>query len=148
MTQQLFKAIDAIVNERIRELPYDKTIVATIADITSANKGKYIVTTDSNITFDAYSENTSYHLNDRVYIRIPENNYSKQKIITGKYISDTNKIKLKDINTSTTDSINLTNDITELKAQIVAQNTIIASLQDEINNLRNNLNALLGEEGE
>lgn len=77
ITQQLFKAIDAIVDERLRALPYDKTIVCTIVDIKNADYGKYQVTTDNNITFYAYSDNTQYKLKDRVYVRIPEDNYTK-----------------------------------------------------------------------
>ena len=86
LTEQLFQAIDAIVEERMRILPYDKTVIATIVNNESASVGKYQVTTDDNITFWAYSEITTYSLQEKVYVRIPQNDYTKQKIITGRYI--------------------------------------------------------------
>ena len=86
ISEQLFQAIDAIVTERLRILSYDKTVIARIIDNTNAIYGKYKVTTDDNITFYAYSEDTTYTASERVYVRIPGNDYTKQKIITGRYI--------------------------------------------------------------
>lgn len=37
-----------------------------------------------------------YKLQERVYVRIPENDYTKQKIITGKYIADDKDTPLND----------------------------------------------------
>ena len=75
--EELFEAINAIVTERIRNLGFDKTVVATIIDNSNATYGKYTVTTDENITFYAFTEVTTYPLNERVYVRIPENDYTK-----------------------------------------------------------------------
>ena len=96
ITEQLFKAVDTIVNERLRQLPYDKTIVATIIDIHDAVIGKYKVSTDNNIIFYAYAYDTSYQLDTKVYVRIPENDYTKQKIITGRYIPNNNNQAISD----------------------------------------------------
>lgn len=96
ISEQLFKAIDAIVMERIRTLQYDKTVVATIIENDKAPYGKYRVTTDDNITFAAYADTSKYLLQDKVYIRIPEGDYTKQKIITGYYIPEGNTLLLKD----------------------------------------------------
>lgn len=82
MTTQLFEAIDAIVTERLRILPYDKMVVATIVENKYADHYKYKVTTDENITFDAYSDVTTYKLGTRVYVRIPQGDYTRQKMIT------------------------------------------------------------------
>ena len=79
ISEQLFQAIDAIVMERIRVLPYDKTVVATIIENNKAPYGKYKVTTDDNITFYAFSEVTNYPLYTRVYVRIPQGDYTQQK---------------------------------------------------------------------
>ena len=105
ITEQLFKAVDTIVNERLRQLPYDKTIVATIIDIHDAVLGKYKVSTDNNITFYAYAYDTSYQLDTKVYVRIPENNYTKQKIITGRYIPDSNNVAINDDTNARLDKI-------------------------------------------
>ena len=88
ITEQLFEAIDAIVKERVRVLPYDKTVIATITNIDNAKFGKYVVTTDTNIEMIAYSENPNYELGDQIYVKIPQNDYTKHKIITDRYIPD------------------------------------------------------------
>ena len=80
MTEQLFEAIDAIVTERLRTLPYDKMVVASILKRTSyiidgSTNYKYRVSTDDNIQFDAYSS-TNYSLGTRVYVRIPQGDYT------------------------------------------------------------------------
>jgi len=56
---KLFTAVDTIVSKRIENLPYDKTITATITNIDHADEGAYIVD-DGTTTFAAYSENTDY----------------------------------------------------------------------------------------
>ena len=96
IAEQLFEAIDAIVKERIRVLKYDKTVVATIIENQDAPYGKYKVSTDDNITFFAYADTSKYELKDKVYVRIPEGDYTKQKIITGYYIPEGNTNILKD----------------------------------------------------
>ncbi len=77
ISEQLFQAIDAIVMERIRVLKYDKTVVATIIENNKAPYGKYKVTTDDNITFFAYADTSKYNLHAKVYVRIPEGDYTK-----------------------------------------------------------------------
>ena len=86
MTTQLFEAIDAIVTERLRILPYDKMVIATIVDNTYAEHYKYKVTTDDNITFDAYSDVKTYTIGTRVYVRIPYGDYTQQKVITQQWV--------------------------------------------------------------
>lgn len=97
ISEQLFQAIDAIVMERLRVLPYDKTVIATIVENKDAPYGKYKVTTDDNITFYAFADTSKYALKEKVYIRIPQGDYTKQKIITGWYIPDGNTQLLKDV---------------------------------------------------
>ena len=96
ISEQLFQAIDAIVMERIRVLKYDKTVIATIIDDKNALYGKYKVTTDDNITFLAYADTSKYQNHDKVYVRIPEGDYTKQKIITQRYIPEYNSSILED----------------------------------------------------
>ena len=92
--EQLFQAIDAIVAERIRNLGFDKTVVATIIENKEADYGRYKVTTDNNITFQAFAEDTTYNLQEKVYVRIPANDYTQQKVITGRFIPDKLTTKL------------------------------------------------------
>lgn len=97
LSEQLFQAIDAIVIERLRVLPYDKTVVATIIENKDAPYGKYRVTTDDNITFYAYADIATYPLQEKVYVRIPQNDYTKQKVITGRYIQENRPTKITEV---------------------------------------------------
>lgn len=89
-SEALFQSIDTIVSERIKRLPYDYTIVATITNADNAYIGAYKVTTDNNTVFTAYSEIKTYSVGDHVYIRIVDTNYNSSKIITGKYVEHVN----------------------------------------------------------
>lgn len=96
-SEALFQSIDTIVTERVKRLPYDHTIVATITNADNAYIGAYKVTTDNNTTFTAYSDIKTYNTGERVYIRITDTLYNQSKIITGKYIE---QINIQNTNTS------------------------------------------------
>lgn len=86
ITQGLFEAVDTIIGERISALPYDQTIVCQIVNTQDHANGIYTVTHNYNTTFTAYADFTGYNVNDYVYVRIPEGDYTQQKVITGKFL--------------------------------------------------------------
>lgn len=88
--ENLFQAVDTIVAERVKNLPYDHTVVATVLDATNAYTGAYKVTTDNNAKFTAYSDIKTYNAGDRVYVRIIDTDYYSSKTIVGKYIEPVN----------------------------------------------------------
>lgn len=137
ISEQLFQAIDAIVMERIRVLKYDKTVIATIIENDKALYGKYKVTTDDNITFYAYADTNKYILHDKVYVRIPEGDYTKQKIITGKYIPEYNDLLL----TDETDSFKAK--ITAILNALNKNEEKIQVLEKKINNFSDELSLTL-----
>ena len=63
-TDNLFAAIDTIIAERIRRLPYDKTAIAEIVDASEASNGKYKVSQDTNYIYNVYSDNPTYQKGD------------------------------------------------------------------------------------
>lgn len=83
ITDDLFEAIDTIVTARLSTLEYDKTISCTVSNISNAAKGIYEVTSQAS-TFEAFGPPNEYSLNDQVYVVIPENDFDKDKFITGK----------------------------------------------------------------
>jgi hypothetical protein len=87
--EQLFEAIDIITQKKLENLPYDQTIVCTIVSNENAENNEYIVT-DGTTTFNAYSENTTYRKNAKVYVTIPNNDMLNKKQITGLYIEGGN----------------------------------------------------------
>ena len=83
--ENIFQAIDVIVGARLSEISYDTTVKAIIINADKAGKGEYIVD-DGSSRYKAYSETTTYEVEDEVYVSIPNGDYTQQKIITGKYI--------------------------------------------------------------
>jgi hypothetical protein len=55
----LLGAIDTVVNKRLEQLSYDKTIICTIIDDSKAKNGEYQVT-DGSVKFWAKCENVDY----------------------------------------------------------------------------------------
>lgn len=83
MQENLFQAIDTIVQSRIASLPYDKTIECKIIDISKAMQNKYTVSYQAT-TFECSSLVSNLKINDLVYVAIPENDFRQDKIILAK----------------------------------------------------------------
>lgn len=80
------EATQIIVDGALSGLEYDKTVICTIINDEKAYRGEYTVN-DGSSTFLAYSDNTDYSKGTSVYVSIPNGDYSKQKLITGKYLT-------------------------------------------------------------
>ena len=81
------QAVDEIVSAKINSISFDVTELATITDAAEAASGKYKIVTDTSVVYTAYSNSTNYLRGDRVYITVPNGDYSQQKIIIGKYVA-------------------------------------------------------------
>lgn len=84
---QLYQAMDIIIDKRLQDVNYDTTIICTVVDDTNASIGKYKVS-DGTIKFDAYSDTDTYKVNDAVRVSVLKGDYSEKKFIIGKYIAD------------------------------------------------------------
>lgn len=87
ITENILTAIDIISKGNLDGIKYDKTITCTIVDDSLREEGQYIVT-DGSSRFTAYSENTSYKNDTIVYVTVPNGDFTQQKIITGKKITN------------------------------------------------------------
>lgn len=85
-SENIFEAVDTIVQRRLNEIAYDITKEFTIVDNSSREEGKYVVS-DGSIQFIAYSENKKYKKDDIVYITIPNGDFSQQKFIIGQKLT-------------------------------------------------------------
>lgn len=85
LIDNLCQATQIIVDKAIEELKFDKTVTGKIIDNSKANIGEYTIK-EGVVEYVAYSENTSYKIDDAVYVTIPNGDYSQQKMITGKVI--------------------------------------------------------------
>lgn len=90
IAEQICQAVDMIVEERLRSVNFDTTITAIILDNRYAKINQYTCYNGSS-QFTAYSKDTSFEINDSVLVTIPNNDYSQQKIIIGKYVAENDK---------------------------------------------------------
>ena len=111
ISKNTLEAINIILQKRLDQLQFDKTIDATIIDDSKAKDGIYTVST-GNTTFLAYSTETGYEKKDVVMITIPQGDYSKQKIIIGKQTDKDNKSPLV-YNSPFSQLINLTGNLVQ-----------------------------------
>lgn len=81
------KAMKTISDAAVSQLSFDKTIICHIIDNSKASEGQYTVS-DGSSSFYAYSDNTEYKKNEAVYVSVPQDDFSKTKLIVGKYIAD------------------------------------------------------------
>ena len=81
---QLLGAFDLLMDNKLKGIAYDQTIICIIEDNKDKQDGKYRVKTNDGLIFDAYSEITSYQKNASVYVTIPQGDYNRQKIIIGR----------------------------------------------------------------
>ena len=82
----LLKAVKTVVDGVVEGLQFDKTVICKITNNTKADNGEYTVN-DGSSTFLAYTDNTEYSIGQSVYVTIPNGDYAKQKMITGKYMA-------------------------------------------------------------
>ena len=80
----LFTVIKDISETTVKELGYDQTIICKIIDDSNKNNGYYTVLNDS-VSFDAYTNDTSYLKNEYVNVLIPKGDWSARKQIISSY---------------------------------------------------------------
>lgn len=81
--EDLFKSIDTIIQARIANLPYDKTIECEVIDTSNSVSGIYTVQYQT-ATFEAISLVPNLVKNDIVYVSVPQSDFTKNKIILAK----------------------------------------------------------------
>ena len=93
IVEDLFESISTIVEKRIANLDYDKTIVCTITDISNAEKQNLYTVTDGSTTFQVQGDGGIYAIDDQVRVLIVNGDFTKEKYIQGKHSSDGETIK-------------------------------------------------------
>ena len=95
ISENLLTAIDIVVQERIKDLSYDKTELCTV--IKQVGAKRYLVT-NKGLSFEAIGDDY-YSSGDQVYVTIPQNDSYANRIIIGKNIKEVktlNSIALQD----------------------------------------------------
>ena len=94
--ENLFQAVDILVERRLEDVNFDRTIICTIVDDKDKKNGCYVVS-DGTIKFKAYTNDTSYKTDDQVRVSVLNGDFSEKKFISGRYTKDeqTNPITYK-----------------------------------------------------
>ena len=89
-SQEMFQAIDTIITQRLNEVSFDKTEICKIIKVNKQEPGKYLVSNEGGLKYEAYSigENKEYLTNQKVYVTIPQGKYEFRKLIIGSYSED------------------------------------------------------------
>ena len=84
-SDQLMQALEVVVDEKISTLQFDKTIQATITEIENADTGEYKVNYKEGI-ISAFAQDPKelFKVGDRVYVTVPEGDFSNKKFISHK----------------------------------------------------------------
>ena len=83
LAKDLLDSIDILASEKANSVKFDKTVRATISEVTDASIGKYKVKYQ-NSSFFAYAlDLQSYAKNTAVYVVIPSSDFEKDPYIIG-----------------------------------------------------------------
>ena len=94
VADNLLDAVDILIDNKVSDLQFNKTIRGKIAEVIDESIGQYKIQYQ-NSYFTAYSKDTSktYMNNAVVYVLIPENNTSNRMFITGLATDNKNQQK-------------------------------------------------------
>lgn len=88
------KAIDILLNKRLKSLGYDQTIIAIIQQVINSEQGKYKITYEGSVLeAEAINQNKLYDVGQLVYVKIPQSDFSNKLIIEG-MVNDESQLKL------------------------------------------------------
>lgn len=91
--ESIFQGFEILIDKKLEDLEYDKTVICTITDSSDSKNGTYRVT-DGSLSYLAYSDKSTYRDGEQVRVNIPQGDFSKRKFIVGKYLADNNNSSL------------------------------------------------------
>ena len=83
-TENLFRSIDTIIAERVKQLPYDTTQVVEVVNASNAANGIYKISINNQFEEIVYSDNPTYQVGDKVYLLRAAG--SERRFIIGLYL--------------------------------------------------------------
>lgn len=89
--EKFFDAVNNIAGRKVSSTPIDLTVNAKVKMVYNVDTGEYKVEYQGN-TFSAFSQNPTivYSKGERVYVLVPQGNFSEKKIILGRSANDSN----------------------------------------------------------
>lgn len=101
IAENIFNAIDVIVDKKLREAKYDSTIIAKIIKVQDSALGRYEVQYQDAKFIALSVGGGAYQVNDNVYVLVPTNDLSRDKYILGLSNNNRRITALGDIVTTT-----------------------------------------------
>ena len=80
ISENIYQAIDTLIDARLQNINFNSTVLCTVIDDSKAASGIFTVD-NAGVKFQATSLDKSLRNNDQVYVTIPNNDFSAQKII-------------------------------------------------------------------
>lgn len=80
LKQELLNAIETIVNKKLKDLSFDQTYSTVIVKKTRYSADKYTYTVKIGQNDYEIQSKTKYKVGDKVYVRVPCNNWSNMYI--------------------------------------------------------------------
>lgn len=87
IAENMFKAIDILIDRKLSKLSFNKVVEAVIFDNSKASEGIYTVEID-NSYYEAFGNKDDYSLKEGVYVNILNNDYSLPKVILSRASSN------------------------------------------------------------
>ena len=81
--QSILDSIEILLNKRVSQLQFDKTVRATIVSVQDQSIGKYKVRYQDSLFYAYADPDSNYNEDDQVYVQIPSSDYNKTKLIVG-----------------------------------------------------------------
>ena len=91
LVARLNKAIDMQIDASLKLANFDTSVEGQIIAVQDKENGVYLVQIQS-AKFEAYAESGQYYEGETVYVRVPRNDYSQQKFITGRKVAGPDEI--------------------------------------------------------
>ena len=76
------QSVQTLIDKSLSDLSVDRTIVCTIIDNSNGKEGQYKVQSENATIYDAFSDKSSYKLNEQVLVLFPQDDTKKKQIIS------------------------------------------------------------------
>lgn len=88
IVQSMLSSVDVVINGRLKELAFDKTIEGTIIEPAKEHPCAYRVQYQDSVLVAYAKETDTFYKGDTVLLHIPQGNFDNQKTILGKKTND------------------------------------------------------------
>lgn len=83
LTNSILSAIEIIVGKKIDEAAYDRAVVAQITGVIDSSIGRYKLQYQDSVMDALATGNSEYAIGDKVYVLIPGNDITQERLILG-----------------------------------------------------------------